>query len=212
MRHLQDSFPQQIKNYDILTTVEILDLGRDYLSKTSRRKKDLNWFGREYRLAKCDETDLQILNVISENARLKYKEIAQKVGIHTNTLIKKIKRMEKINLILGYKPLIDLRKTPFSAYKALIKFQNITERKKDEITNFLRTNENIVAIIKLIGQWDMEVEFEVESNEKKVEIIRKIRDKYQEVINMFEVIPLFKEYRYNFFPKDLLSEEDFARN
>ena len=53
----------------------------------------------------------------------------------------------------------------------------------------------------------MEIEFEVENKEQMLKITRDFRDKFKEIIKEFEAIPLFHEYRYNFFPGDLLKEK-----
>jgi len=35
-------------------------------------------------------------------------------------------------------------------------------------------------------------------------LTRNFRDKFKDVVKEFEVISLFHEYRYNFFPRDLI--------
>lgn len=204
LREFRNEFPQQIQNYDILTTVEMSYFGRDYFTKKSREIKKPLYFGREFKPEKVDKVDLQILNLISEKARLNSVEIAEKINISPNTIILRIKNMKKSGLIQGFKPLIHLENTPYSGYKALVKFQNITEQKEKEIISYLRANVNVVGIIRLVGGWDFEIEFEVDSKQKMLEITRNFRDKFKEVIKEFEVIPLFHEYKYNFFPRDIL--------
>lgn len=204
LRKLKNKFPKQIQNYDVLTTVEVVYFGRDYFTKKFREIRQLPYFGREFRLAKVDKVDLKILGLISENARMNSVEIAEKIGISPNTIILRVKNMIKIGIIQGFKPLIHLENTPYSSYKALIKFQNITEQKEGEIIDHLKTDVDVVGVIKLIGLWDFEIEFEVGSKEEMLNLTRKFRDKFRDVIKEFEVIPLFHEYRYNFFPGDLL--------
>lgn len=205
LRDFKNKFPQQIQNYDILMTVEMIYFGRGYFIKKSREIKKPLYFGREFKPAKVDKVDLQILNLISEKARLNSVEIAKKIGISPNTVILRIKNMEKNGLIQGFKPLIHLENTPFSGYKALVKFQNITENVEKDIICFLRNDVNVVAVLKLVGGWDFEIEFEIDSKERMLEITRNFRDKFKEVIKEFEVIPLFHEYKYNFFPRDLIA-------
>ncbi len=201
----KNKFSQQIQNYDILTTLEVTYFGRDYFAKKSREFEHSPYFGGEEAINIPDKTNLQILNLISENARMNSVEISQKINVSPNTVMLRLRALKKSGLIQGFKPLIHLENTSFSGYKALIKFQDITEQKEKEIQNYLKTNVNIVGIIKLIGLWDFEIEFEVETKERMLELTRNFRDQFKEVIKEFEVIPLFHEYKYNFFPGDLLS-------
>lgn len=198
-------FPEQIQNYDVLIGVEILELGRDYFTKRKRESKVLSYFGRKYKPIKYDKTDLKILDLISENARMNSVEISDKIGVTPNTVILRINNMKEKGLIHAFRPLIHLENTPYSTYKAPIKFQNLTKQKEDEMINYLKNNINIVAINKLIGQWDFEFEFEVDSKETMLELTRNFRDKFKDVIKEFEIIPLFHDFRYNFFPRDMLT-------
>jgi len=204
LREFKSKFPEQIQNYDILTTVELVYFGRDYFTKNTRHDK-FSSFGGEQKLANLDKTDLKILNLISENARINAVEIAEKLNVSPNTVILRIKELKKNGTIQGFKPLIHLEKTPYSSYKALIKFQNITEEKEKQIIKYLQTNISVVGIIKLIGLWDFEIEFEVETKEQMLSFTREFRDNFKDVIKEFEVIPLFHEYKYNFFPRDILN-------
>lgn len=204
LQNFKNNFPEQIQNYDILTTLEVIYFGRDYFTKKIREVKHLPYFGRGEEISIPDKINLQILNLISENARMTSVEISQKINVSPNTVILRLREMKKSGLIQGFKPLIHLENTPFSGYKALVKFQNITEHKEKEIINYLKTNVKVVAIIKLIGLWDFEIEFEVETKEQMLELTREFRDHFKDVIKEVEVIPLFHEHKYNFFPRDLL--------
>ena len=204
LRELKNKFPHQVQNYDILTTVEVTYFGRDYLNKKIREIKKLPYFGKEEIISIPDKTNLKILDILSENARINSVEISQKLDISPNTVILRIKEMKKSGLIQGFKPLIHLENTPYSAYKALVKFQNITEQIEKEVVSYLKININVVGMIKLIGLWDFEIEFEVETKEQMLELTRNFRDRFKKVIKEFEVIPLFHEYKY-FLPGDIIN-------
>jgi len=205
LREFKKTFPEQIQNYDILMMVEIKELGRDYFTKKKREPKVLSYFGREYKQVKINKIDLKILDLISENARMNSVEISEKLGVTPNTIILRIKNLKKKGIIHAFRPLIHLENTPYSTYKAPIKFQNLTEQKEQEIIDYLKKNVNVIAINKLIGEWDFEFEFEVDSKEAMLDLTRSFRDKFKDVIKEFEIIPLFHEYRYNFFPRNLIN-------
>jgi len=78
------------------------------------------------------------------------------------------------------------------------------EIRENEIINYLKNNINIIGILKFIGLWDFEIELEVDSKEQMLKITRDFRDKFKDIIKEFEIIPLFHEYKYNYFPRDLL--------
>lgn len=207
IRNFRKKFPSQIQNYDVLTIIEIIYFGRNYFINKSRSiNQPLYSVGRVgiIEKTKLDEIDLKILKELSENAMINAAEIADKIKISPNTVILRMKELQKKEIIQGYKPLIHLDKTLYKGYKALIKFQNITEEKEKESINYLKMNINIVGIIRIVGAWDFEIEFEVETQDQMIKITREIRDKFKDIIKDFELLPLYHEYRYNFFPRDLL--------
>ncbi len=205
LKELKGRFPRQMQNLDVLTTIEVIELGRSYFTGGTKEVKNLSYFGRDYDGVKIDRINLLILSFISENARRSSVEIAEKLGVSPNTVSMRIKNLKARGIIRGFKPLIHLENLGYGTYKTAIKFQNHTERREREIIDFLRKNIQVVAIIRLIGQWDFEIEFEVDSRRDVIELTRNFRDKFKDVIKEFEIIPLYHEYRYNFFPGDLLS-------
>lgn len=204
LKNFRKKFPEQIQNYDVLTTVDVIYFGRDYFTG-KREIREHPFFGKSENI-ELDETAKKILSMIAENARISSVEIAGKLNISPNTVILRLKELKKLGIIQGFKPLIHLENTSYSGYKALIKFQNITEIREKELVNYLKTNVNVVGAIKLVGSWDFEVEFEVKTKDEMLELTRDIRDKFKDIIKEFEVLSLFHEYKYNFFPGDLIDK------
>lgn len=63
-------------------------------------------------MLQLDHLDLKIIQILKENSKLSYKEIADKIGLSTTPTYERIKRLEKNNIILKYtilenKPLLD---------------------------------------------------------------------------------------------------------
>jgi len=205
LRNFKNKFPNQIQNYDILTTLEVIYFGRDYFIEKKRGERTLPSFGGKWEPVCLNEKDLEILDILSENARINSVDMAEKIKASPNTVILRIKDMVKRRIIQGFKPLIHLENAGYLGYKALIKFHNITDKKEKEIIEYLKTNLQVVGAIRLVGLWDFEIEFEVKSREEMLKLTRDFRDRFKEVIKEFELLSLYHEYKYDFFPGDLLS-------
>jgi len=57
-----------------------------------------------------DKTDVKILKVITEDARLSFRKIAKKIGVSTLTVLSRMKKMEENGVIKKYSALIDHKK------------------------------------------------------------------------------------------------------
>ena len=53
----------------------------------------------------------------------------------------------------------------------------------------------------MIGEWDLEPEFEFETKEEFQKTIQSLMDKYSDIIQRISVITVLKEYKYTFFYK-----------
>lgn len=62
-----------------------------------------------------DEKDKKILEILSENARATYSEIARAIGVSDVAVIKKIKKLEQLGVIKKYTVVLDPRKLGFNA-------------------------------------------------------------------------------------------------
>ncbi len=206
LREFKNKFPHQIQDFDIFIVIGWLELRRSYFTQNMREVKKISYFGRDYEPVRLDNVDLQILNHLADQARISSVEIAEKIGVSPNTINSRIKNLCAKRVIWAFKPLIYLENTGFQAYKLALKLQSFTEKIENEIVEYLKPDVRVVAIIYLLGQWDFEIEFEVNSQESMKDLLRRIRDKYRANIKEFELIPLFHEYRYNYFPRDLITD------
>jgi len=196
----------QVQNFDILMHVEGIFFGREYNPKKYRDIKERISFGGEIKKLNFDKTDLKILQTISRNARMNVVEISSRTGISINTIISHIKSMKKSSLIQSFIPLVHLEKIPMFAYKALIKLQNITIQKEKEMISYLSMRSGVFVVVKLIGAWDFEIELEFKNKEDLVKFKHEFRELFKDVIKDFELLSLHHEYKYNYFPGDIMND------
>ncbi len=205
LRKFRNKFSENIQNYDVLTTIEGIFFGREYLTKEKREiKKNLAFGGNQVDKMNIDQLNLTILRMIAEKGRINAVEIAEKVKVSPNTIVLRLKELRKKEIIQGVRPWISLDKIGYQGFKALVKFQNITEDKENEIIESLQEYINVTGVIRLVGLWDFEIEFEVKNQEEMLILTRRLRDLLKDVAKDFEILPLYREYVYNFLPKDIL--------
>lgn len=58
---------------------------------------------------RLDEQDIRILKLLQENCKLSTRKIAEKVGSPVTTVFTKIRRMEKLGFIEGYRAVLDAK-------------------------------------------------------------------------------------------------------
>ncbi len=61
-------------------------------------------------ILKIDEIDSKILNELTADCRISYRELAKKVKVSVGTALNRIRRMEKMGVIKGYSAIVDQEK------------------------------------------------------------------------------------------------------
>jgi DNA-binding Lrp family transcriptional regulator len=150
-----------------------------------------------------DNKDLAVLRQISDNARISLTDIQKKTKISMHTAAYRIKALEKRNVILGYKPLLNISKLGYQWHLLLLRFQNISEKRKGEFVYFCENNKKIYYITRTTGIYNLLMDVHVESSEEFRDFVQELRDKFADVIKIYESIFVFKEHKINYLPETL---------
>lgn len=126
----------------------------DDYKKTDREKFEITGGGKE---VKTDGLDFKILELLSTNARLPTVEIAEKTDTTVDTVVNRIKRLEKLDVIQAFRVNIDYSKLGYHLFKINITLNDYTRRGK--IINYIRYNPHLIMIDKAIGYYDLELDF-----------------------------------------------------
>jgi Lrp/AsnC family transcriptional regulator, leucine-responsive regulatory protein len=191
-----------ILDYDTLFTIKGIYFGRRYLFGKQGINKPS--FAGSNEISEINETDKKILNEISENARMNSVDIEKRIKVNYKTVLSRINSLKKENIITGFKPLIDLEKIGYQSYKLLIDLKKLSKKEEQEFIDFLYTDKRIIGILKMIGKWNFEVEFEVKEQKEIWDIYKKTYEFLKEKSSKITLLPLFKEYKYNYFPDTLI--------
>jgi DNA-binding Lrp family transcriptional regulator len=99
-----------------------------------------------------DDLDRQILRQLSKNARLSFREVAQKLGVSTSTVSARVHRLEAEHLVRGYLPDIDARAVGLEL-TAIIGIR-IAHGKLLDVQRAVAKDERVFAVYDTTGEWD----------------------------------------------------------
>ncbi len=103
-----------------------------------------------------DEADLKILKLLSQDARMSLKDIADRVFMTSPTVASRIHRMEKSGIIRGYQPVIGYRALGYTI-KAFINLEVEPKDKKD-FYPFIKSIPNVIECTCVTGDYAMLIE------------------------------------------------------
>jgi DNA-binding Lrp family transcriptional regulator len=99
-----------------------------------------------------DKTDVKILKVITEDARLSFRKIAKKIGVSTLTVLSRMKKMEQNGVIKGYSALINHKELGLDM-TAILEIK--TTKGHSSIREQLKKLENVYGIWGVTGKNDL---------------------------------------------------------
>lgn len=128
---------------------------------------------------KYDELDFGILRELREHANLSYKEIAKRLKAHPNTVMLRIKRLERENVIRKYSADIDYSKLGLKLRAAITmrtRGVNVLNVGKKGHVNGILQIPQLIALYGTAGPTDAIAFVEVKDINELTEVIAKIQN------------------------------------
>ncbi len=204
IRDIMEKFPKHLQNFSVLTTVVHRLWGRNYLNRKAVSRE--LFVGGDRVPMQVDDTDLNILRMLAADARINSVEIARKLNITPKTVINRIKKLEKDQIILGYKTSVNVRNAGYYSNLFVIKYHNITSEAENSFVSYLKAHPNVTTAVKTLGEWDIEVKVEVEDYNQIRRTELDIREKFGSLLKSIQNLPTYKTFQNNYFPRFLLEK------
>ena len=150
---------------------------------------------------KIDLTDKRIIKEIDLDCRRPLSLIAKNIKISQQRLQYRLKNLEKEGVIPFYYTLIDTSLLGYTFYRVMLRFQNTTAQKENEIINHLIQHPNTFWIATCSGRWDLLVDFFSKNITEFDYIIQQFLEKYFDFISEKNIATIVesKQYSRSFF-------------
>jgi len=192
-----NKFSKFILEKDILLTEYSPIYTREYLAQA---KQSEFIYGAPSMPQELDEIDVKIIKQLSNDARIPIIELANKTKLTRDIINYRIKKLVERKIIVRYRTYLNLETIGIRHYKIIIRTKNFDETFEKEIKQYLLQHKNSTQLLKLIGSWDLEIEFEVENEDELYKILTDIRKRFSKIIRDFDIIRITKTFKYDYFP------------
>ncbi len=100
-----------------------------------------------------DNKDKTILNVLLENSRLSFREIAKKTSMSTATVMHRVHALEKEKIIDRYSSHLDYEKLGYDI--TIIVEMQVSKGKLEQVEKKIALHPNVVAVYDVTGAFDV---------------------------------------------------------
>ena len=197
LSRFMNKFSKFILEKDVLLTEYSPIYAREYLTET---KPSEFIYGVPTKIYKLGETDEKILKILSTNARINIIDLAEKTKLTRDIVNYHLKKLTKEGIIKQYRCYPNLQNLGINHYKIIFRTKNFDEKSEKEIKDYVTQHKKATQFLKLIGSWDLEIEFETEDEDELYKILIDIRKKFSKIIRDFDILRITETFKYNYFP------------
>ncbi|MFA5246517.1 MAG: Lrp/AsnC family transcriptional regulator [Candidatus Micrarchaeia archaeon] len=147
-----------------------------------------------------DETDRNILRALEKDARSPLVQIAARAKCSPPTAAARIGQMEKAQVILGYRPSLNLPLLGYSYYKVFFYFNSFKKSDVSKFLSFLSEQAAVTYMQKEIGRSDLDVEMALPSNQDFFSFMREISYAFPGLVKEYEFLIVERESNVSYLP------------
>lgn len=195
---ITEEFQENIMTKKIVLVQNVSFSTRDYLGDSEGSVDSV--YGGITENIPTDHTDHVILKELSKNSRIKLVDLVKKAGATVETIKSHIKKMEHNGIIRGHKVAFSYPKLMVSLYIISINLSNASENARHKLQNYCKSHPNSVYLVNIIGDHDVDLEVEVETQEQLDTFLRDLTNKFSEVIRNTESLQVVRQYKIDFYP------------
>lgn len=135
-----------------------------------------------------DSTDLAILRELRNDCKRPVRELAKKLKVHPNTLLQRIKKLEKEKIIVRYMAEVDFHKIGYDLHAIIMgKVRKGRAGDPDQLAD-LSSIPEVQSLYAATGAYDIVAIVKVRNRDQLVEVVRKIGENPIVVKTMTQII------------------------
>jgi DNA-binding Lrp family transcriptional regulator len=192
-----NEYSRFILEKDVLLTEYSPIYARRYLTET----KPTEWvYGKPSKIYELDEADTKILKELSTNARINIVDLAEKTKLTRDIVNYRLKKLTKEGIIAQFRCYPNLQVIGVNHYKIIFRTKSFDEQAEKRIKQYVAQHKKATQFLKIIGSWDLEIEFETENEDELYKILNEIRKEFSGIIRDFDILRITETYKYDYFP------------
>ncbi len=162
-------------------------------------KADLNRLG-------IDNKDVEIIESLTENAKLSLTEIGEKLKLSSDAVSYRIKKLIKEGIIKRFGVIVNKYLLGDQFYSLLLNLDESNKAKSEDFLSFAKTNEHINVLTKQIGEYNYVLDIDCKSNLEFNNLLKKIKELFGDILKNYEPTIQFSQRYFSYFPSGVAQD------
>jgi DNA-binding Lrp family transcriptional regulator len=185
----------------ILSKNIIITLQQSYLPLTyfTGRESRIRWISLERieKVEELDDTDNKIMGLLFDNSRMSSIELASRTGISADAVQYRIKKLVQRGIISYFGIYYNSAVLGYGRYKVLLWLKHTTRKREEELIRYCQQHPNSTYLNRVVGSWDLEVDFDTKNVQEIHGIIKDLRSRFGDIIRDHSTLIILREQLSN---------------
>lgn len=190
-------FGNNLSDYHLALVTKYTEFSRNYLIDSKEEKQQYTILQKTHE-EKLDKFDFQLLELLSQNARMSLTDISKKIKLSIVSIRAHLKNLLKQKVIVGFRTMIDYDAIKYQYYKVDMWMSDPT--KYCEIVGKVLSHKNVTYTEKTLVTSHFEFDLEVENFEQFIEIMDSFEKQFPGKIKKYTYYSLIKNYKISYMP------------
>ena len=153
-----------------------------------------------------DEHDMDILKILTQDARQSTYEIGQKIGLNPDTVGYRIKKMIANGPLMNFTALNNFTAMGYHWYTFVVQMKTFDHKHELKFQAFIKDNPHIIRAVKTLGVWDVMLYVIVNNITEFHMLMKDIKREFYDIIKHYESWNAYEEHFYNPIPSAIYNK------
>lgn len=187
-----EKYGEHITMSDIVVGLGFIKFPRTYLVGKPNTFGSFSASGGTKEAVKLSEVDRKMLSLLQIDGRMEFTEIARTLGVSVGLVHKHYSKLVRNGLITKVTYTLNHQNLGLVLYRVLFRIVQFDKKRVDDLYNFCSQHPNIINYVKVMGNWQLMLDIEIESREELRDIIREMRNLFKDVIHRVEINEIYQ--------------------
>ena len=192
-----------LQNFEVLNIFDELDAHHVPISFFGKGISAMEFpFGRVrlgQDLVKFDDVDINIVKILSRNARMPTAKIADAVGLSPDAVYNRMKRLSILGVIKGYSLVFDPTSIGNSVYIVVVALKDVVDKRENDFVGHLINHPDVDEVFRTGHKYDYVFYCQTKNPSEFNNLLMHIRTKFSDIIRDFVSLQELREYKYTEF-------------
>lgn len=187
-----ERYGEYITASDIVVGLGFIKFPRTYMVGKPNEFSSFSPSGGTKEAVKLSETDRKIMSLLQMDGRMEFTEMARALGVSVGLVHKHYAKLVRNGLITKITYTLNYQNLGLMLYRVLFRIVQFDKKRVDDLYNFCSQHPNIINYVKVMGNWQLMLDIEIESREELRDLVREMRNLFKDVIHRVEINEIYQ--------------------